>query len=171
MIRKYIIMAARTRTVRNRTEYESTYVYGNTVRKSSALPRKREEKRTYVGTKRVRVSPTTYRNREKALRMNGAYVTFLAIVSVISLLACVYYLKLQAEITQKSGNITSLEKKIDTLKSQNDSLDYAINSYIDSEYIYKVATEELGMVLATEEQVSIYKSSESEYMKQYANIP
>ncbi len=133
--------------------------------------KKRQAQRTYVGTERVHVSPATYRNRQKALYMNGRYVCFLVVAAVISLMFCVNYLKLQAEITNRSEQITAMEKEINTLKSQNDSLEYSIDSYVDLEYIYKVATEEMGMILATENQVSLYESTENEYMKQVGDIP
>ena len=64
-----------------------------------------------------------------------------------------------------------MEKNLDTLVSQNDAIEYAISSYIDTDYVVKVATGELGMVKASESQISFYKSSESEYMKQLEDIP
>ena len=64
-----------------------------------------------------------------------------------------------------------MELKTDSLRAQNDSLDYTINGYKDFDYIAKIATEELGMIRAGQAQISFYTSSESEYMKQYKDIP
>ena len=69
------------------------------------------------------------------------------------------------------ADIVSLESDINTLKSQNDALDYSINSFMDIEYITKVAMEELGMIRATEHQISFYNNTENEYMKQFKDIP
>ena len=77
----------------------------------------------------------------------------------------------QEHATTSNAIINSLEVKTETLKSQNDYIDYTINSYKDIDYISRVATEELGMVQAGKEQISFYESSESEYMKQYKEIP
>lgn len=151
----------------------SYYTDGNTVRKIAEVPERREQRqpRTYVDNKRVKANSVTYRNREKALSMNGGYVAFLAVAAIVSVMLCVNYLKLQTEITEKTNSIKAVQQSIDTLTSQNDSLDYTVNSYIDLDNIYKIATEELGMVRATKDQVQLYNKSENEYMKQYSDIP
>jgi hypothetical protein len=41
----------------------------------------------------------------------------------------------------------------------------------DLDYVYKVATEELGMVYANKNQVRLYNKTESEYVRQYEDIP
>lgn len=42
---------------------------------------------------------------------------------------------------------------------------------MDIENISKVAKEQLGMIQAGKNQISFYDSSESEYMKQYNDVP
>ena len=39
------------------------------------------------------------------------------------------------------------------------------------DHVYKVATEELGMVYANKDQVLMYNRTESEYVRQYEDIP
>ena len=46
-----------------------------------------------------------------------------------------------------------------------------INTSIDLDNIYKIATEELGMVYANKDQVRMYNKTESEYVRQYEDIP
>ena len=103
--------------------------------------------------------------------MSAPYVVVLAICSIMMCTVCAKYLSLRDEITTKSEKIAELELQTAALKSRNDNLNYSINSYMDIEYISKVATEELGMIKAGKDQISFYESSESEYMKQYKNIP
>ena len=67
--------------------------------------------------------------------------------------------------------IESYQKEIENLKQKNDALQNAINSALDPEKIYTIATEELGMVYPGDNQVIEYKKSESEYVRQYENIP
>ena len=103
--------------------------------------------------------------------MSASYVMVLAICSILMCVVCAKYLSLRDEVTQKTESIAALEMKTESLKAQNDSIDYSINSYMDIAYISKVATEELGMIQAGNDQISFYESSESEYMKQYKEIP
>lgn len=165
---------ARNQNIKN--QYRNpAYLYGSAAPKreyEQPVRRKTQrEERVYIGNKRVAVNHAAYRNQQKALHMNGSYVAFLAVAAFISLLACVNYLKLQAEISNHNERITAIEKQINTTKAQNDSLEYSIDSYIDLDYIYKTATQELGMVPATSDQVSVYESKDNEYMKQYKDIP
>lgn len=126
--------------------------------------------------KRVRKPKTrtdvhVYRNRQKALQMNGAYVLFLVAAVVFCLFMCVQYLNTEAKISEKTIALNRLNSEIAELTAENEAIDYDINSYIDIENIRKVAKQELGMVEATGDQVTIYDKSNGEYMKQMGNIP
>ncbi len=163
-------MANQTKYNKNFISYND-YIDGNAVRKRNAEELPAREPRTYVGDKRVNTSSAIYKNREKALRMSAGYVAVLAVCSALMAGVCAQYLGLRDEITTKKSNIASLELSVESLKAQNDSLDYSINSYMDIDNISKVAKEQLGMVQAGKNQISFYDSSESEYMKQYNDVP
>ncbi len=147
----------------NRTK--NMYVIGNAARQLEAVPDRKKEQ------PKKELSHAARRNREKASQMSMGYVIFLSIVTLAAVYVCVTYLKLHSDISATSSNVTKLKSKINALQVENDALDYSINSYTDVNNIIKVATEELGMVQASKSQVSFYKSSESEYMKQFTDIP
>ena len=81
------------------------------------------------------------------------------------------YLHLQASITTRINKIETLEIELETLKSANDALQTRLDTYVDLDHVYKVATEELGMVYANKNQILLYNKSESEYVRQYEDIP
>ena len=147
--------------------YETEYVRGNAVR--AAAPAR--ERRVYVDGQRVRENERELRAKEKSLTMNGPYVAFLAIVSVVCLTMCVLYLNMQNNISETRTNIADLKTKISTVQSQNDALSYSIHSYVDADRIYKVATTKLGMSQAKDKQIAKYKTSDSGYTVQYGDIP
>lgn len=161
----------------NRTTYRKNYisyteyVEGSAVRKEAITEAPQRTERTYVDNQRVSTSKSAYRNREKALHMSASYVAVLAICTVMMFVTCAKYLSLKDEIATKSTMIAELEMQTSNLKSHNDNLNYTINSFMDIEHISKVATEELGMIRAGKDQISFYESSESEYMKQFKEIP
>ncbi len=109
--------------------------------------------------------------REKALPMNRASVLILAIASIVTVVLCVQYVQLQTEITTTLKSINAKEVELANLKEHNNETDKRINSFIDLNHIYQVATEELGMRYATKEQIAYYQSSGSEYVRQYKDIP
>ena len=114
---------------------------------------------------------TTRRNQEKALPMDLPFVIMLTIAAICTLYLCVNYLQLQSNVAARLNNIEALEKSIETLNADNDALETRINTSVDLDYVYKVATEELGMVYANKKQVRLYNRTESEYVRQYEDIP
>ena len=130
-----------------RSNYGREYVDGNTVRKLNPD----RDRRVYVDGKRVQENERQIRAREYAKIMNAPYVAFLAIVSAVC--------------------IATLKGQISTVQSQNDALNYSINSYIDTDNIYKMATNKLGMKQATDDQISKYELSDGGYTVQYGDIP
>lgn len=146
-----------------------TYVDGNTVRKvNRTTPQTKPERRVQDDYKRSHV---VRRNRDKALYMDGPYVFALTIAAVITLFLCMNYLHIQASITSRINNIETLELKLEHLKSENDALQTRIDTYVDLDHVFKVATEELGMVYANKNQILLYNKTESEYVRQYEDIP
>ena len=163
-------MANQTKYKKNYVSY-SEYVEGNAVRKTNVEEVPSRAPRTYVDNRRVNTSSEVFKNREKALRMSAGYVAVLAVCCALMAGVCAKYLSLKDEITSRKANIASLELDVEALKAQNDSSDYAINSFIDIENISKVARDELGMVQAAKNQISFYDKSDSEYMNPYNDVP
>ena len=146
-----------------------SYVYGSAARaaqtvRAPAGPGRRERRRAAV-------SHTVRRNQERALHMDLPYVVMLTAAAVCALYICVSYLHVQSSITGRIHHIEVLEQELELLKSENDALQTRINTDIDLDHIYKVATEELGMVYAGRDQVILYDKTESEYVRQYEDIP
>lgn len=160
-------MATGNRKV-NRRPDSNSYIYGNTVRKT--IPAQQPRKGNWEETQR-RVSHNVRRNQEKALHMDLPYVVMLTVAAMCALYICVSYLQVQSSITSRIHHIEGLEKQLEQLKSENDTLTTRINTSVDLDHVYKVATEELGMVYANRNQVLLYDKTESEYVRQYEDIP
>ena len=161
-------MAAKRQRRHNTNEY-SAYIQGNTVRKAAPVEPE------ISNPERVRrnrpVSRRVKRNQDKALYMDAPYVFALTVAAICTLFLCINYLTMQSSITTKVKEIASVEKEIENLKAQNDALETRIKTSVDLDYVYKVATEELGMVYANKDQVRLYNKTESEYVRQNENIP
>lgn len=160
--------AARSRRMPDkRTEY----VAGTAARKL-APQRQADVRREREPRKRNRNHTVTVRrNQARALQMDLPYVIILTIAAICALYICVSYLHLQSSVAARIHNIEKLEKQIETLKADNDALETRINTSVDLDHVYKVATEELGMVYANKNQVRLYNKTESEYVRQYEDIP
>lgn len=102
---------------------------------------------------------------------NFALVASVAVFMLVMGGLCFHYIQLQTEVNTRIHRIEQKKKQIEVLKQKNDALQNAINASLDPEKIYTMATEELGMVYPGENQVIEYKKQESEYVRQYENIP
>ena len=163
--------------VRNRaTVQERTYVEGNTVRKVRVVqeqaPQRREPQREpHDPRRKVSRTHTVRRNQEKALQMDLPYVVMLTLAAICALYICVDYLHVQSAITGQIHNIEVLERDIASLQSENNALETRINTSVDLDEVYRIATQDLGMVYANKKQVILYERTESEYVRQYEDIP
>ena len=142
----------------------ASYVYGNTVRIDVTVIQKPEKQPKEI-SQRVR------KNRTKALHMSRGYVVFLAIAASVALFACVQYLQLQSEITERSKSITSMQLELQNAKEENTTRYNAIVNSMNLEVIRDKAMNELGMVYAEAGQVIEYQNPANRLVTQYANIP
>ena len=84
---------------------------------------------------------------------------------------CIRYLKAETLMETKIKNIEKIEKDLEKLTNENNAKEANINSSIDLDEIFRTATGRLGMVYANKGQVVKYDRTESEYVRQYENIP
>ncbi len=156
-----------------RNSRKNEYMYytdGNTVRKvarpvTTAVPQYTEPE------KRQNTHKRTYKKPNEGLTINLPYVMFLLVAACAVVISCMQYINLNSEISKVTDSIALMESNIDTLKAQNDAIEYEIDSSIDMDTILKTATEELGMVQVDKDSIRFYTSTEGEYMKQFSDVP
>ena len=158
-------MAQRQNIKRN-----SDYVFGNAVRKAAPARRDRrqelrDERESHARSEQIR------RNQEKHMRMSFPFVLFLAAASVCAVFVCFQYLSIQTSINGRMNHIQTLQDDISGLRQDNKALQTRIDTYYNLDYIYQVATQELGMTYASADQVIVYNRTESEFVRQYDDIP
>lgn len=149
-----------------RTENRRTYEYtdGNTVRKVQSAPAPGSKKQATPNT-------AARKKRARASQMNTGYVLFLTAAAIVTVFMCVNYLKLQAQSTKLRREVTSLEVQLDAAKLANNSDYNGIMTGIDMEHVKDVAMNRLGMGYAKKGQIVTYSKNESDYVRQYQEIP
>lgn len=153
---------------KQRYQYQSYAVYGNTARNLQVLPGYEEEND---------LSPVRQPSRKKKIKPKANLgidlisVFFLTVAIAVTLYTCIDYLQVQSEITEQNKEIANLEHSLVKLQNQNKDDLVKLNTTLDLNYIYRVATKELGMVYPNKNQVINYKSNLSDYVRQYKEIP
>ena len=148
----------------------STYIYGNVVRKPDIYEDERREERRQSKERARRKVVSAARSREQGLSIDAPFVIVFFLAIVVSAFFIMNYLKLQADITATSKQIEAQQKTIEQMKLENDALEDSIDSYIDLQYVFDVATNELGMVYPTNDQVIRFEKTESGYVRQNEDI-
>lgn len=139
------------------------YIMGNTARQLEPAVQDRPQIRNNRVSERKKT--------RSAYSINAGTVLFITVVGILCGATIMAYLFLHSSISETRENIAKIKTDINTVQSQNDALKYSINTYQDSENVYKVATKKLGMRQAKGDQLSIYKSSDKGYTVQYGEIP
>ncbi len=159
---------------RSRAEYRRNsrnvskvpYEYGSAVRQLNiAEPLKTPDESQQT---QKEINREIRRQRQKQIRRNNKinlmYTVAVASVAAVVFFICYQYLNVQAAAKTNSDMIAEL-------KENNDVLESDINASIDYDAIYDTAVNELGMVYPEKKQVITYDSKESEYVKQYKDVP
>lgn len=163
---------------RGRNAYRTVYINDNLARKPEAYvqaaPVRREKPEQHVHTheqERTHVQTHTgAKNQGLNASFGFAFTVVMAAAMVVIFLTLVNFISLNIDISHKSKQIASLRKELSTVTMENDNMEMAINSSIDYDYIYKAATEELGMVYASQSQIVTYDHEDSEYVVQYKDV-
>lgn len=143
-----------------------SYVEGNTVRKTNAVPKRREEIQE-------RPAPKRYPQR-KPVRMPGisarAFVFLTAMLSAV-VFCGFFYLSVQDDVRTMKSKVVALQSEIAQQKEDNDEKYQSIVESVDLSEIYERATKKLKMVQAENNQIYTYSNKKSDMVKQYADIP
>lgn len=111
------------------------------------------------------------RQEMKAMSMNAGILLLAVIALVVTVYFGYSYIHLKNSVNEHMEAVKQLEKQLETRRTENDALEQSIDTSIDLSYVYNVATNELGMVRSGQDNVIRYDKTESEYVRQYENIP
>ncbi len=144
------------------------YVDGSAVRKLQELPRHND--REY---EEIHVNPKERAKRKpkKSPAIDLVSFLFLTGAIILTLYTCVDYLSVQSGITSMNKKIAQMESDLTKLQNDNVAMESMINTSLDLNNIFQIATTELGMVYPNENQVIPYDSTISDYVRQYESIP
>lgn len=164
-------MSAKNGKASNRMHYAGGYyTEGNTVRKIEAFPARtrQERQRQKTGAKQ---RPARQKAVRTGLSIDLPFLFMLTVAVIATLVICFQYLCLTASIDAHMDQIEALETRLENLKTENDALEQSIDTSVDLNYVYDVAVNELGMIHAGKDNIISYDKTESEYVRQYEDIP
>lgn len=130
--------------------------------------RKQREKRIAVEN---RAQASRLRKLENSLGINMFSCIMLVGAAVFMFGLCFKMIQLGNEIETMENEVVSTQNEVNDLKVSNNSTYQEINTTVDLKEVYKTATQDLGMVFASDNQIITYKDNEAAYVRQYKSIP
>jgi cell division protein FtsL len=143
-------------------------IEGNTARKLQAVPEYQESQRP---DRRQETRRKKQKRQELNTGMDIVSMLILTFAIVVTVYICLEYLSVQSNISEMNKEIVKLESDLIKKQNENASALSEIDTSLDLNYIYEVATNELGMVYPNDNQVIAYESNLSDYVRQHGDIP
>lgn len=147
----------------SRKQMRGAYTYGNVAIKAAPKFERKSVIREVEG-KNVK------RSRRRSTGINAGYVVFMTAMLFIVGAVCMGYLNITSSITSDLTKIAGLEAEYNSLKAENDDYENRINGSIDLENIKKRAMNDLGMQYANDDQIVLYESDDTDYVRQYISL-
>lgn len=154
------------RTVNNRSK--ELYVYGNTVRELQIEENPSIERKV---NKQREINIRRRKDMEYSLMMNKSYVFFMAVASVLVFGCILSFICISSSIAEKNATIAKIKSETVSLKADNDDYERRIERSVDISELKRVAMEELGMVYPDKDHIVKYDYEESDYVRQYSQVP
>lgn len=148
------------------------YQEGNTVRKEIITVLSKEEEILALPETEEEQQPR--RERQTTPHLNKARLAGVILLTSMTVLFAFLgftFLSLNASLTASRSNIYRLETKLAQLKADNLIAANKLEAQVDLAEVYQIATTELGMVHADENEQLVYEAGLREYVRQYEDIP
>lgn len=130
--------------------------------------RRKQEKRIAVEN---RAQASRLRKLEKSLGINMISCIMLIGASVFMFSLCFKMIQLGNEIEDIEKAVVTTQNEVNDMKVSNNSTYQEINATVDLREVYRTATNDLGMVFASDNQIITYEDNEAAYVRQYKAIP
>lgn len=157
----------------------NSYMDGNAARKYQTYSQPDDDKewlreiyrdRDLENAREERARKSRVRRLEHSRSMNFASFAVLAAAVMVMLYLSAGYIQAKSAVTNLNKKVVTKETEYNDLKAKNDSNLKEIESSINLQNIYNIATKDLGMVFANNNQIVTYDNNESAYVRQYDDI-
>lgn len=106
----------------------------------------------------------------RAIREDRGRLIRLVMVTVMTLVVCTVFLKLNFQVQQQTYRVAVLQKEIDALRLANDDAEKRMEDASDL-YVVREKATSLGMGYPKEGNVVYYSVDDTDYMIQTEDIP
>ncbi|MBO6162581.1 MAG: hypothetical protein J6O53_04915 [Eubacterium sp.] len=149
------------------------YVEGSTVYRAAEPARKQDRRKTAVKKKAPRLVtyPKAAVKAENSLFFDKGYAVVVLIAALIIIASLAVMVRLQGKVDDQERNIRILRSELSDIQADNVAFEDSLDSKYSLDYIYQVATKDLGMVYSQKGQIVYYDRAREDYVKQMHDVP
>lgn len=113
------------------------------------------------------------RRTERKAEMNAQirYTTGVVAAIIVAVALLCYLLKLNSDVKAEKEAVASLKSQVAAQLDENAGYSAGLDSMVDLNEIYEVATTKLGMVYSQPGQTLYYSQNKDDYVVQYKDVP
>ena len=138
--------------------------------KVRAKERAKARARARVRARRSGRAEEATRAKALAPAMSAGFVIAITMVSILTVVFCIHYLKLRSQVIHQSETIAAMETSLSRLKADNDAYENSAQASVNMEDVKETALNKLGMHYATESQIRYYNADDESYVRQYEKL-
>ena len=109
--------------------------------------------------------------RIPAVVIDRVCYTALVFSLIVIFFSCYQCIKLDTQVSTSLRNIEQMRSELEDLRLQNNELKAIIDSAVNPDEIYRVATQEYGMVAPVSSEVITFKKTDTGYVRTSDDIP
>lgn len=151
----------------------NAYIDGNIVRRQEVevpLPGRQNERRRRAQEQK-REQAFIREGKRRAREFSYLYLAGFGVICIAAFVLLGIFVHGEASLYHHSRNITNMQSQYEQLLENNNATEARLEASIDLDYIYSVATEQLGMSYPSEGQIIDYNKVEREHVRKYESIP
>ncbi|WP_051671320.1 hypothetical protein [Oribacterium sp. P6A1] len=109
--------------------------------------------------------------RIPAVVIDRVCYTALVFSLIVIFFSCYQCIKLDTQVSTSLRNIEQMRSELEDIRLQNNELKAIIDSAVNPDEIYRVATQEYGMVAPVSSEVITFKKTDTGYVRTWDDIP
>lgn len=151
--------------------HREAYVGGSAAPARAPQPARRKKTETHLTEDNRRKLAAQRAETRAVTNAQIRYTAGMVVAIVVAVALCCYLLKVISDVRVEKNTVADLKEQLATQLDENTGYSAGLDSMVDLNEIYDVATQKLGMVYSQPGQTLYYSQNSDDYVIQYKDVP
>ena len=153
------------------TGHDETYVGGSAAPARAPQPERRRRPDSHLTEDNRRRLAAKKAETKAVTNAQIRYTVGMVAAIVVAVALCCYLLKLISDVRVAKNTVADLKEQVAAQLDENTGYSAGLDSMVDLNEIYDIATTKLGMVYSKPGQTLYYSQNSDDYVIQYKDVP